>query len=170
MKTTPWTGTYRTQPDGRFRITGDSLRGIGIDHPDRILDTELWGRPARVLLLDKPLKLGEKSREGGDEFVLRRIRLHELPGWPPRMASVANVRSLPALMDCRLREATYSDSQGPGQEAVEFVLEFESRTFRAWLVGCPIPLMRCVEITLRQDGVPGSKLSDIQDMSLVGPV
>ena len=169
MKTTMWTGTYQARPDGRFRITGRALKSIGIEHPERILDTELWGRPARVLLLDKPLKLGEKAQDGGpDEFVLRRIRLHELPGWPPKMASCANVRKLPLLMDCRLREATYSDGAGPGQEGVEFVLDFESRTHRAWLVGCPIPLLKCVEITLGQDGLVGSKLSDIQDMSLIG--
>lgn len=164
-----WAGFYQTHPEGRCGITSPALKTFGIEHPDRILDTELWGRPARVLLLDKPLKLGEKLRNSDtDEFRLRRIRLHELPGWPPKMASSAKARSLPALMDCRLADATFSKSAGPGQEAVELLLEHIGRNYRAWHVGCPVPLLKCVEATLIQEEVVGRKMVDIQDVTLIG--
>jgi hypothetical protein len=140
-----------------------------MEHPDRVFDIDLWGRPAKVLLLDRPLKLGDRvSGPGGVEFDLRPIRLHELPGWPPRMASSANVGSIPALMDCALRSATYLPGDGPGQASIELVLEHDRRTYRAWHVGCPIELMKCVEATLDQEGCIGRKLSDLQDIRLIG--
>ena len=165
----PWASLYRPQAGGRFRITSTALLTIGMEHPDRVLDIALWGRPAKVLLLDQPLKLGDKfSGAGGVEFDLRRIRLHELPGWPPRMASVADVESIPALMDCVLRSTTYLPGNSPGQASIELVLEYARKTCRAWHVGCPIELMMCVEATLNQEGCVGKKLSDLQDIRLIG--
>ena len=168
-KASPWAALYRAQPNGRFRITSTALITVGMEHPDRVLDTDLWGRPAKVLFLDQPLKLGDKvSVPGGVEFNLRPIRLHELPGWPPRMASAANVSSIPALMDCTLRSTTFLPGNGPGQASIELVLEHARSTFRAWHVGCPTSLMMCVEATLNQPGCIGKKLSDLQDIRLIG--
>ena len=165
----PWAAMVQAQPDGRFRITSTALITIGMEHPHRVLDTDLWGRPAKVLLLDQPLKLGDKfSGAGGVEFDLRRIRLHELPGWPPRMASAANVRTIPALMDCTLRSTTYLPGNGHGQESIELVVEHAKKTYRAWHVGCPAALLKSVEATLNQDGCVGRMLSDLQDIRLIG--
>ena len=170
MKASPWSGYYHPQPGGRFRIATPALRTIGAEHPDRVLDTQLWGKPAKVLLLDKPLQLGDRiSDSRADEYLLRRIRLHDLPGWPPKMASAADVQSLPALMDCKLRDATFSAGDGPGQEAIELVLEHQGKTYRAWLTGCPVTLLRCVEATLSQEGALGRKMADVQDIRLIGP-
>ena len=166
-KASPWSALYREQLGGRFRITSTDLITVGMEHPDRVLDTDLWGRPAKVLLLDKPLKLGNKfSGVRGVEFDLRPIRLHELPGWPPRMASVAG--AIPALMDCALRSTAYVQGSGRGQESVELVLEHSRKTYRAWLVGCPIVLLKCVEATLNQQACIGKTLSDLQDIRLIG--
>ena len=169
MNASPWTARIKPHANGRFRITSTALITIGMEHPDRVLDVDLWGRPAKVLLLDRPLKLGDKySGSDGVEFSLRHIRLHELPGWPPRMASAADVKSIPALLDCTLKSTSFLRGFGPGQESVELVLEHSRKTFRAWLVGCPIALMRCVEATLNQEGCVGRKLSDLQDIGLIG--
>ena len=165
----PWTSLYRAQAGGRFRITSTNLIAIGMEHPDRVLDSYLWGRPAKVLLLDQPLKLGDKfSGTGGVEFDLRPIRLHELPGWPPRMVSAAGTDSVPALMDCALRSTTYRPGNGPGQESIELVLEHSRQIYRAWHVGCSIVLLRCVETTLNQESCIGRTLSDLQDIRLIG--
>jgi hypothetical protein len=165
----PWTAQVRPQPNGRFRITSTDLIAIGMEHPDRVLDTDLWGRPAKVLLLDQPLKLGDKfSTVRGVEFDLRRVRLHELPGWPPRMASSPDAAAIPSLMDCALRSTTYAEGTGRGQESVELVVEHARKTYQAWLVGCPIVLLKCVEATLNQEACIGKTLSDLQDIPLIG--
>jgi hypothetical protein len=170
MKTTTMRSRYRVDAQGRFLIASPELMAFGAAHPDRILDTELWGRPARVLMLDIPLQLGERI-QGPEraEFRLRRIRLHEVPGWPPRMTSSAHVKSLPSLMECTLRAASFSSAGGAGQEAVEFVVEHGRKTHRAWLVGCPVPLLLSVEATVEREGLAGRKLEDVQDWRLVGP-
>lgn len=168
-KAASWKSNYKARPDGRFRITGAALKSLGADHPERILETELWAKPARVLLLDKPFKLGTRVPDPKvDEYLMRRIRLHELPGWPPKMASSANVQSLPALMDCSLRQARFSEGHGPGQEGVELILAFEKKTYRAWFVACPIPLLKCVEATLGQKIAVGKMMGDLQDITLIG--
>jgi len=165
----PWTALYRPHSGGRFRITSTALITVGMEHPDRILDTNLWGRLSKVLMLDKPLKLGDKfSSAGGVEFDLRPIRLHELQGWPPRMASAANEGPIPALMDCVLRSTTYLPGSGVGQESIELVLEHGRKPYRAWHVGCPVELLKCVEATLNQEGCIGKKLSELQDIRLIG--
>jgi hypothetical protein len=163
-----WTSLYRAQPGGRFRITSTNLIAIGMEHPDRVLDADLWGRPAKILLLDQPLKLGDKvSGPGGVEFTMRPIRLNELPGWPPKMAPSAD-ESTPVLMDCVLHATRYRPGNGPGQESVELVLEHAGRAHRAWLTGCPTELLLCVEATLNQEDCAGRKLADLQDIRLVG--
>lgn len=169
MNASPWTALYRARPGGRFRITSTALITIGMEHPDRVLDADLWGRPAKVLLLDQPLKIGSKvSGAAGVEFDLRPIRLHELPGWPPRMVSAPDQTSIHSLMDCVLRSTTYLRGNGPGQDSVELVLEHSRRTYRAWHVGCPIALLMCVVATLNREGCVGRKLSDLQDIRLIG--
>ena len=84
------------------------------------------------------------------------------------MASSANVRSIPALMDCSLREATLSQANGQGQEALERRLYHGGKTYRAWQVGCPLSLLKCAEATLDQEGVLGQKLVDLQDIRPIG--
>jgi len=167
-KASPWTAIYQSLPEGRFRITSPDLMAVGLEYGDRILDTDLWGKPARILLLDRPLKLGERIQSSRfDGHYLRSVRLHELPGWPPKMASSANGRALPALMDCALRDATFSSGNGHGQEALELRLDHEGKIYRAWQVGCPLELLKCAEATLNQAGVFGRKLADIQDIRLI---
>ena len=122
-----------------------------------------------MLLLDVPLKLGDKfSTASGVEFDLRRIRLHEIPGWPPRMASAVAVKTIPSLMECSVKATSFLQGHGPGQASVELVLEESRRTYRAWLVGCPTALLKCVEATLNQEGCIGKKMSDVQDVRLIG--
>src|SRR5262245_32794289 len=169
MKTITWSAIYQALPNGRFKISRAGLVEFEKKHPDRIMDTFLWGRPAKVLLFDQPLKLGGRIRESKEvEFGLRPVRLHELPGWPPKMASTANVRTLPALMNCRLRDASFSQGRGPGQEALELRLEHRGKNFTAWQTGCPLPLLKCAEATLNQGDVLGRDLCDIQDVNLIG--
>jgi len=168
MKTITWSAIYQAQANGRFKISRAGLIEFEKKHPDRILDTSLWGRPAKVLLFDVPLKLGGRIRDSKlPELELRPIRLHELPGWPPKMASAANSRTLPALMDCRLRDASFSAGPRPGQEALELRLVHNGKNYTAWQTGCPLPLLKCAEATLNQGGVVGRDLSDIQDVNLV---
>lgn len=169
MKTITWTALYLALPNGRFKIARSALVEFESKYADRVIDTFLWGHSARVLLFDVPLKLGERIQDSGPvEFDLRPVRLNELPGWPPKMASMANVRSIPALMECKLRSAAYSQGDGPGQEALELRLEFGGKKFIAWQVGCPSPLLKCAEATLNREGVVGKKLVEVQDVNLIG--
>ena len=169
MKTITWSALYQAEPNGHFKISRSSLVEFESKYPDRIVDTYLWGQLARVLLFDRPLKLGERIMDSGPvEFGLRPVRLNELPGWPPKLASTANARFVPALMDCSLHEATYSQGHGPGQEALELRLEYRGKTYIAWHVGCPPPLLKCAEATLNQDSVVGQKLGEVQNVSLIG--
>lgn len=169
MKTTLGSAVYRPYQNGRFKIARSDMVGFEAEHPDRVLDTHLWGRLAMVLLLDQPLKVGARIQDSDVvEISLRRIRLHELPGWPPKMVSWANARGVPALMECRLREAVLARGHGPGQDALELRLSHGGRTYTARLVGCPGPLLRCAEATLNQEGVAGRELAQIQDVNLIG--
>jgi hypothetical protein len=169
MKVITWSALYQALPNGRFKISRSGLVEFEEKHADRILDTYLWGKQSRVLLFDQPLKLGGRVLDSKTvEFSLRPVRLNELPGWPPKMASTANVRALPALMECRLRGAEFSHGTGPGQEALELRLEHAGKKFRAWQVACPLPLLKCAEATLNQGSVVGRTLEEIQDANLIG--
>jgi hypothetical protein len=162
-----WSSYYKEAPDGRRRITSAALMALGIKYPDRVLDADLWGKPAKVVLLDVPHKVAGRVDSDPPQYLLKRLRLHDLPGWPPRLASVANVKALPTLMDCTLREASFHTGNGPGQESVELVLGFERKKIRAWLTGCPIPLMKHVAATLSQPALIGRQFSELQDVHLI---
>jgi hypothetical protein len=164
-----WQGFYESMPDGRSKITGAALIALKLKDGLRVLDSLLKGWPTKILLLDKPLQLGEEVK-GADipEYYLRRIRVCDLPGWPPMFALSGDRLHYPPLKECRLVGARFERGNGPGKEGVEISLENKGETFTAWHLGCPVPLLKCVEATLNQDGAAGKKLGDLQEMRLIG--
>jgi hypothetical protein len=165
----PWQRFYEVLPDGRFRISTEALNNLETEHPDRILVTLLRKNPAKVLLLDKPLQLKEKAYgSSANAFYLRRIPLRDLPGWPPILAPGGLQKEIPPAIDCRLKGVRFIRGQGAGQEGMEFTLEYRGETFRAWMVGCPLPLLKSVQKTLVQEGTAGKNLLDLQELRLVG--
>lgn len=169
MFTPQWQRFYDSMADGRFRITAPALIALEAKHPERVLVTVIKGNPAKVLLLDKPLQLKEKAYEDEiNEFYLRRIPLRDVPGWPPILAPRGH-GFMPPVMDCRLQSSRLRDGNAPGQEGMEFHLERDGDIFRAWMVGCPGPLLKCVQATLDQEGTVGKNLLDLQDLRLVSP-
>jgi hypothetical protein len=165
----PWHTYYQALPDGRFLITRAALTAVSIMDESRVLDTTLSGRSARVLLLDRPFQLGLKAENVEvDSFYLGRIRLRELPGWPPRILPASEVRKLPPLIDLKLKASRFKRAGSDGQEGIEFDLDHAGGVYKAWQIGGPLQLLRCELATLAQKGVAGSKLIDIQEMRLVG--
>jgi hypothetical protein len=165
-KESTWRRLYQTLPDGRAAISGTQLKGIETADPGRILDTDLRGRSARVLLLDRPYRLGGKLETDG-AFVLERLCLRDLPGWPPRLAAPGG-DTAPMLVECRLIAARFKRANASGQEGLEFELSHQGMIFTAWLVGCPLPLLYCALKTLNDPGVFGNRMGDVQDIRLVG--
>jgi hypothetical protein len=166
VEETTWAAYYAILPDGRCKITSPALLAFGLKYRKRILETQLWGLPATVLFLDKPLKLGERVGESDlTEYYLRRIPLHELPGWPPRVA--AGALGTPPFLESTLKSAAMVRGSTSSQDGVLLTLSFKGTTFTAWLVGCPTPLLECAEATLNQKGCIGKRLSDLQDLRLV---
>jgi hypothetical protein len=160
---------YRAMADGRFTISTSALESLYVSHGDRILDVYLRGYPAKILLLDKPLKLGYALPDAGvRESYLHRVSLNELPGWPPKLASTVHAKEAPSLLECSLRKASYLSGGGPGQGGLLISLEHRGRKFQAWQVDCPSELLLCAEATLNQEGIPGRTLRDIQDIRLIG--
>src|SRR5688572_3058871 len=97
---------YQAMADGRFKISTSSLEALYINHGERILDVYLKGFPTKILILDKPLKLGFALPDAGvHESYLHRIGLNELPGWPPKLASTVHAKEAPNLLECTLRKA-----------------------------------------------------------------
>src|SRR5688572_30819748 len=151
MTAQAWQRYYDALPDGRFRITTPALMALEATHPHRVFITLLRGNPAKVLLLDKPLQLKEKAYESEiNEYFLRRIHVRELPGWPPIIAPLGERKRNPPLAECRLKGARVKANGHPGEEGMEFDLECEGIVRRALMVGCPLPLLYCVEATLEQ--------------------
>jgi hypothetical protein len=157
---------YRVLPDGRFTIQAAQLRLIQGGDASRILDTNLHGRSARILLLDRPFQLGSKV-DGADEFYLDRVRLRELPGWPPKLAAPPG-DSHPSLWECRLIAARFKRANATEPEGVEFELAHQGVVYRGLLVGAPLALLSCALKTLNEPGVFGNRMIDVQEMRLVG--
>jgi hypothetical protein len=160
VSTSSWLSFYKVLPDGRFTITREKLEGMP---PDRVLEATLRGRQVKTLLLDKPFQLGSRVKEPGESsYFLLRIRLRDLEGWPPRVAPQGLQPRFPGALRCTLTNTTLKGDR------VEFEIECIGGRFRAWLVDCPPPLLRCVQATLSQDGTRGKKLHDLQEMRLIG--
>lgn len=166
-KESTWRRHYHVHRDGRAFITGAQLRAIEATAPVRILDLDLRGAPERVLLLDKPFRLGDKVDGTDGAFHLLRVRLRDLPGWPPRLAAPGGAKP-PPLAECRLVAARVKGTYLAGQGGLECELAHEGKVFTAWLVGCPLPLMMCTLKTFNEPGVFGSLVGDLQDVRLVG--
>jgi hypothetical protein len=168
MTASQWQRFYDALPDGRFRITTPALMALEARHPDRVVITLINRNPAKVLLLDVPLQLKEKAYESDiNEYFLRRIHLRDLPGWPPIIAPIGTRKRIPGVAECRFRSARFKRGNGAGQEGVEFDFEYDGEHHKAWMTGCPLPLLHCVEATLDQKSVVGKKLSDLQEMRLL---
>jgi hypothetical protein len=167
--TLSWQGFYESLPDGRSKITASALIALRLRDGLRILDSLLSGGTTKVLLLDKPLQLGEAVKDSDiPEYYLRRIRICELPGWPPIFELMGTEAVFPNPLDCRVTAARFEKGGRSGQEGIELTLDHETGTFKAWHLRCPAPLLRCVEATLKQDGAVGKKLRDLQEMRLIG--
>lgn len=160
---------YYYASEGRFRITGPALRVIQISHYRRVVATVLTGRPCKVVLLDVPLRLGD--RVPGSEFIeyyMDRIRLRDLAGWPPQLPP----RTPPPenfVTDARLRSARFKGRQGAALPCVEFELIYNQQPCRAAVIGPPVLLLKSLEATLKQEGAVGRSLSDLQEIRLVSP-
>ena len=163
----PWLSYYESLPDGRFSITSPALIALEMGHGHRIVDLDFRGSPSKVLLLDKPLRLGTRI-PGSDinEFYLQRIRLREVPGWPPTVVLREDRAEAPPLIDFKLKSARVTESGG--SSSIELLLDFQGETYRARIDQCPVPLLKCVFSTLTQSGVTGKRLADLQDMRLIG--
>jgi hypothetical protein len=167
-----WLAFYEELPGGQFRITGSNLAAFESSHPDRVLVVSLAGQapraaqPDKVLLLDIPLRLEEKQPTY-DAYYLRRIPLKDLPGWMPTAAPMGEGHRFLSLKECRLKTAIFKAGH-VGQAGVEITLDYKGETFKAWITGLPVPLLKCAVATLNQDGAKGQQLGSLQDIRLVG--
>jgi hypothetical protein len=166
-KVSPWIAYYESLPGGQYRMTDANLYALEAAHPDRLLFVDLGGKTQHVVFLDLPFRVAERVASYPANY-LRRIPLMDLPGWPPTLTPMGEGPKLPRLRDCRLKGARFSKGNMAGQEAVEFTIEHEGETFKAWHVGCPVPLLKCAVATLNQEGATGMKMVDLQAMRLVG--
>ena len=154
--------------DVRFRITTAALLALFQLHPDRVLTIDSGGRPVKVLLLDKPLRVDGKDPESVmNEFFLSRIRLNELPGWPPQLASTTQANLIPPLLDCTLLRASCLAGAGSDPGGLLYSLEHRGMRLQAWQGECPPELLRCAEATLNQPDIRGMKLQDVQFVRLI---
>jgi hypothetical protein len=165
---TPWKGFYSAVADGRFRITTAALLALFQLHPDRIVEIVHGGRPTKVLLLDKPLRLAEKDPESEmNDFFLVRLRLNELPGWPPQLASTTHAHLIPPLLECKLLRASCLAGAGSDPGGLLYSLEHRGMRMQAWQGECPPELLRCAEATLNQPDIRGMKLQDVQHVRII---
>ena len=156
---------YETLPQGRFKIDASNLRELERSHPDRVLEVRLKGQLQKIVLLDRPFQVGARDQ---DSYVLNRVRLAELPGWPPTLPPMAEKPPFESLGECRFISMSFRKGSAAGQEGIEFEVGFKGKVYKAWLVGCPVPLLRCVEATLDQEGTFGKRLDDLQELRLIG--
>lgn len=163
-----WRRFYETLPDGRYRITHPALIVFETNHNHRLFVAPLNGRPEKILLLDRPLKLGTPIL-GSDisEFFLQRIRVRELPGWPPALPPEAEKPVIPVWTECKLSAARLRRGKGVGQAGIEYEFDYQGTGYKALQVGCPVPLLECLETTLQQEGTIGSKLGVLQETPLI---
>ena len=160
VKLASWRTYYQVLPDGRFTISGARLSEVP---EDRLVETVLDGKKSRIVLLDKPYKVGPRVKEADEtcHFLLK-IHLRDLVGWPPRVAASTTQPRFPGALRCTLKSVLFKSDR------VEFELDCVGGVFRAWQVDCPPKLLRCVEATLKQDGTLGKKLQDLQELRLIG--
>jgi hypothetical protein len=159
---TPWSSFYSSTPDG-FRITNPALIALEMRHPRRVVTATLNGRREKILVLDKLLYLGPRTSDADlVEFHLMRVRLRDLPGWPPTLPKGMPRPSDFNLMDARLESVKYLP--GP-RRRLEFHLTFRNAPYRVALADLPASLLKCVAATVK-DAV-GKKLVDIREMRLI---
>jgi hypothetical protein len=152
---------YRVLPDGRCRMTALEWAGLEGCAPDRVISAVVSDHPCKVLLLDRPYHMsGPTAESGALNFYLLRIRIRDLQGWPPRTGPLS---ICPNPLKCSLRDVELT-----AHDALEYHLEWKGGTYKAWQEENPLPLLRCVVATLRQEGSLGRKLLELQDMRLVG--
>ena len=166
---TSWSSYYAAFPGGSFRITKPAIMTLAISHPGRILDTIIRGAGSKVLLLDKPMRVGERiPATEPEEYWLHRIHLGDLPGWPPRIAPIGEVLGLD-FKDFTVASARLDRTKGLGQEGVELALHHGRYKLKAWLTGLPPVLLQCVEATLAKEECEGARLRDLDSVRLVCP-
>jgi hypothetical protein len=156
---------YEALPEGRFRISPSQLEELERLHPERSLEMRLKSERQKVLLLDRPFQVGARE---GICFTLHRVRLGELPGWPPTMPPAAEKPPFESVTECRFISLAFRKGTSSGQEGLEFEVGYKGKVYKAWLVGCPVSLLRCVEATLDQEGTFGKRLEDLKELRLVG--
>ena len=158
----PWSSFYSSAPDG-FRITNPALIALEMRHPRRVVTVTLNGRREKILVLDKLLYVGPRTAEADlVEFHLLRVRLRDLPGWPPTLPRRTDRPPDFNLMDARLEKVRYVP--GP-RRRLELLVTFRNASYRVDLVGLPSSLLRCVAVTVK-DAI-GKKLVDIREMRLI---
>jgi hypothetical protein len=136
----------------------------------RVVSLKGAGRAQKILLFDKPLRLGEQIRASEfEEYHLYRIRLRDLPGWPPRFLPSSTPYPRFSMTDSRLKSVEFKRRRSPLVPRVELAIEHGESVWPAFVMGVPILLLKCVEATLMQEGAAGKKLKDLQEMRLVSP-
>jgi hypothetical protein len=169
VKISPWQNFYKILPDGRCCIESARVAALGEQGENRILETMLKDKRAKILLLDKPFQLGPRIKSPRvSAFYMTRVHLRDLPGWPPGLARGIGQPRFPGALRCALKSARFLAEGPDGRDCVEYELERSGQVFKAWQMGDPVPLLRSVEATLNQDGTVGKKLADLQDMRLIG--
>lgn len=162
----PWESHYRVLPDGRAVLSHADLRALETQYWGRIVETELSGRSARVYLLDAPRQIDDRMIDANSDLLhLSRIRIRELPNWPPHPALSPE---LPDLLECRFQGVRFSPRDESQASALEYEIDYRGQRFKAIQAKCPLELMACVVETLNQAGTRGRNLLDIQEMRLMG--
>jgi hypothetical protein len=165
-----WRGLYTSTPNGRCRMTHPALLVFESKYAHRVVQAHLRGWGEKIVLLDRPFLVGPKihGAENVDEHDLRRIRLGDLPGWPPRLPPRTPPPAF-SLLECRLGGVEFKRRRSAALPRVELDLGHRERRLKALIIGPPILLLKCVEATLLQEGAAGKKLSDLQELRLLGP-
>lgn len=161
-----WSKFSEVNERGQSYITRASLERLKSENHQRVLDVELGGNPATVLFLDCPFRVGAKlvDREARQ---LHRIRISEVPGWRRlQNAPPGVIPKQPNSVPCVFQAC--SIHEGRSRETLEIVLKCDGREHRAFMVGCPRPLLECVIATLQQPGVKGLKFGDLAELRLLG--
>ena len=159
----PWESLYRVLPDGRAVISHADLRALETQYWGRIVETELAGRSARVYLLDAPRQIDDRGLDT-DTLHLTRVRIRELPCWPPRPAMAPE---LPELLECRFYGVRFAPREEGQASFLEYEIDYRGMRMKAVQSKCPLELMACVVNTLNQNGTRGRNLLDIQEMRLL---